>query len=149
MVEAELRSGSLITARIAAEQGRDVWAVPGSPLDPRSRGVNDLIRPGAIVCEGADDILRELATSRPLDEPDRVTYAGPALDEAALQKATERLHAALLQHLFPAPVPMDELARATGAPAGIVLAALVELAPAGRVELHSGGLASLAGDDPA
>jgi DNA processing protein len=147
VVEAELRSGSLITARIAAEQGRDVWAVPGSPLDPRSRGVNDLIRQGAIVCEGADDILRELATSRPLDEPDRVTYAGPAMDEAALQKATERLHAALLQHLSPAPVPMDELVRATGAPAGIVLAALVELALAGRVELHSGGLASLAGDD--
>ncbi len=149
VVEAELRSGSLITARIAAEQGRDVWAVPGSPLDPRSRGVNDLIRQGAIVCEGADDILRELAASRPMEEPDRVTFSGPAMDESALQKATERLHAALLHHLSPTPVPIDELVRATGAPAGIVLAALVELVLAGRAELNPGGLASLAGDDPA
>jgi DNA processing protein len=73
VVEAELRSGFLITARLAAEQGRDVWTVPGSPLAPRSRGVNDLIRQGAMVCEGAADVLRELSTVRSLDEPDRFT----------------------------------------------------------------------------
>ena len=148
VVEAELRSGSLITARFAAEQGRDVWAVPGSPLDPRSRGVNDLIRQGAMVCEGAADVLRELATDRPLDEPDRSTWTGPDLDEAALARATEQLHAALLHHLSPVPVPIDELVRATGAPAGVVLAALVELVLAGRAELHPGSLATRAEGDP-
>src|SRR4029077_8975860 len=60
VVEAALRSGSLITARFALEQGRDVFAVPGSPLDPRCRGANDLIRNGAILCETIDDIMREL-----------------------------------------------------------------------------------------
>ena len=148
VVEAELRSGSLITARFAAEQGRDVWAVPGSPLDPRSRGVNDLIRQGAMVCEGAADVLRELATDRPLDEPDRSTWTGPDLDEAALARATEQLHAALLHHLSPVPVPIDELVRSTGAPAGVVLAALVELVLAGRAELHPGSLATRAEGDP-
>ncbi len=144
VVEAELRSGSLITARLAAEQGRDVWAVPGSPLDPRSRGVNDLIRQGAMVCEGAPDILRELGTDRPLNEPDRFAWVGPDLDEAVLAEATARLHTALLQQLSPVPVPFDALIRATDAPAGVVLAALVELSLAGRVELHPGSLASLA-----
>ena len=61
VVEAARRSGSLITARFAAEQGRDVFAVPGSPLDPRSEGTNDLIRDGAIFCTDADDVLRTLA----------------------------------------------------------------------------------------
>ena len=61
MVEAELRSGSLITARLAAEQGREVFAVPGSPLDARAKGTNDLIRQGAALCEGADDVLRAIA----------------------------------------------------------------------------------------
>jgi DNA processing protein len=60
VVEAEIRSGSLITARLAAEQGRDVFAVPGSPLDPRAKGPNDLIRQGAILCEGVEDVLRSL-----------------------------------------------------------------------------------------
>ena len=60
VVEAELKSGSLITARLAAEQGREVLAVPGSPLDPRARGCNDLIRQGAAVCEGPDDVLRAI-----------------------------------------------------------------------------------------
>jgi DNA processing protein len=148
VVEAELRSGSLITARLAAEQGRDVWAVPGSPLDPRSRGVNDLIRQGAMVCEGAADVLRELSAVRPLDEPDRFNFTGPDLDEAALAQATARLHGTLLHHLSPVPVPIDELVRATRAPTGVVLAALVELALAGRVELHPGSLVSLTGDGP-
>ena len=142
VVEAELRSGSLITARLAAEQGRDVFAVPGSPLDPRSRGVNDLLRQGAILCEGAADVLRELAAPRPLDEPDRSGYVGPQMDEEALRQAAEQLRAEVLRRLSPAPVPYDDLVRATGAPVGVVLATLVELALAGRVELHPGSRVS-------
>jgi predicted Rossmann fold nucleotide-binding protein DprA/Smf involved in DNA uptake len=71
VVEAELRSGSLITARLAAEQGREVLAVPGSPLDPRAKGTNDLIRQGAALCEGAEDVLRALEGLRGFREPDR------------------------------------------------------------------------------
>jgi len=142
VVEAELRSGSLITARLAAEQGRDVFAVPGSPLDPRSRGVNDLLRQGAILCEGAADVLRELATPRPFDEPDRVGYVGPQMDEDALRQAAEQLREQLLEQLSPVPVSYDDLVRATRAPVGVVLATLVELALAGRVELHPGSRVS-------
>src|SRR5207237_2417553 len=68
VVEAELRSGSLITARLAAEQGREVFAVPGSPLDPRAKGPNDLIRQGATLCEGAEDVLRVIESLGGLQE---------------------------------------------------------------------------------
>lgn len=137
VVEAELRSGSLITARLAAEQGREVFAVPGSPLDPRSRGVNDLLRQGAHVCEGVEDILRELRPDGALDEPGE-PFDGPApdpVDDALVEQV-----AALLS---PTPTPRDELARALGAPVGAVSAALLELALAGRAELLPGGLVSL------
>jgi DNA processing protein len=137
VVEAELRSGSLITARLAAEQGREVFAVPGSPLDPRSRGVNDLLRQGAHVCEGVEDILRELRPDSALDEPGE-PFDGPApdpVDDALVERV-----AALLS---PTPTPRDELARALGAPVGAVSAALLELALAGRAELLPGGLVSL------
>jgi DNA processing protein len=136
-VEAELRSGSLITARLAAEQGREVFAVPGSPLDPRSRGVNDLLRQGAHVCEGVEDILRELRPDREVGEHDQ-TFEGPP-DNRSDEALRERV-AALLS---PTPTPRDELARALGAPVGAVSATLLELALAGRAELLPGGLVSL------
>ena len=138
VVEAELRSGSLITARLAAEQGRDVFAVPGSPLDPRSRGPNELLRQGAILCEGIEDIERALETLRRLDEPpvDHPFGAGADDVDAAL---IERV-AALLS---PTPTPRDELARALNAPVGAVAAALLELSLVGRAILLPGGLASL------
>jgi DNA processing protein len=88
VVEAELRSGSLITARLAAEQGREVLAVPGSPLEPRARGANDLIRQGATLCEGVDDVLRALQPSLlareptgpgPPSRPTRLTPRSPTL----------------------------------------------------------------------
>lgn len=135
VVEAELRSGSLITARLAAEQGREVLAVPGSPLDPRARGTNDLIRQGAALCEGAEDVLRALEGVRGFREPERPFAPAPATD-ADVDKMREQV-AALLS---PTPVSRDELVRATGAPAPIVLAALTELALAGRAELLAGGL---------
>ncbi len=136
VVEAELRSGSLITARLAAEQGREVLAVPGSPLDPRSKGTNDLIRQGAALCEGAEDVLRALEGLRSLREPDRRYEDGAAGDP------DDALRAAVAALISPTPVSRDEIVRATGAPAPAVFAALVELALAGRCELAPGGMVS-------
>lgn len=138
VVEAELRSGSLITARLAAEQGREVLAVPGSPLDPRARGTNDLIRQGAAICEGAEDVLRALEGLRVLREPTGDRYApGEPLDPGdALRERVAAL-------LSPTPVSRDELVRATAAPAPAVFAALVELSLAGRAELLPGGMVAL------
>jgi len=136
VVEAEIRSGSLITARLAAEQGRDVFAVPGSPLDPRSRGPNDLLRQGAILCEGVDDVVRAFETLRTLDEPPSEPFDMPDgdVDPAVLDRV-----AALLS---PTPTPRDELARACGLPIQMVAAALLDLSLAGRATLLPGGLAT-------
>lgn len=137
VVEAEIRSGSLITARLANEQGRDVFAVPGSPLDPRSKGSNELLRQGAILCEGLEDVERAFNTLRTLREPPADSPLGDApddLDVALIEKV-----AALLS---PVPTPRDELARALNLPIGIVAAALLELNLAGRATLLPGGLAS-------
>lgn len=136
VVEAEIRSGSLITARLAAEQGRDVFAVPGSPLDPRARGPNELLRQGAVLCEGIEDIERAFDTLRTLRAP-----APPPLifDEGAADPAFLDRVAALLS---PTPTPRDEIARALDAPVGRVAAALLELSLTGRAELLPGGLAS-------
>lgn len=136
VVEAEVRSGSLITARLAAEQGRDVFAVPGSPLDPRARGPNELLRQGAILCEGIEDIDRAFNTLRTLREPpaDPMRFDGD-LDDAFLDRV-----AALLS---PTPTPRDEIARALNAPVSQVAAALLELSLTGRADLLPGGLASV------
>ena len=137
VVEAEIRSGSLITARLANEQGRDVFAVPGSPLDPRSKGPNELLRQGAILCEGLEDVERAFNTLRTLREPPADSPFGDApddLDVALIEKV-----AALLS---PVPTPRDELARALNLPIGIVAAALLELNLTGRATLLPGGLAS-------
>ena len=137
VVEAELRSGSLITARLAGEQGRDVFAVPGSPLDPRSRGPNELLRQGAILCEGLEDVERAFSTLRTLREP------GP---DTPFDGAPDEIEAALIERvaalLSPTPAPRDELARALGLPIGTVAAALLELDLTGRAELLPGGLAA-------
>jgi len=136
VVEAEIRSGSLITARLAAEQGREVLAVPGSPLDPRARGCNDLIRQGAAICEGADDVLRALESFRGFHEPG----CGFRSDPPALTDAqADRLREQVFGLISPTPVSRDELIRAAGAPAAHVLGALSELALAGRVEFSPGG----------
>jgi DNA processing protein len=138
VVEAELRSGSLITARLAAEQGREVLAVPGSPLDPRARGPNELIRQGAALCEGVEDVERALSTLRTLCEPPRDGFLGPEgdVDDALIERI-----AALLS---PTPTPRDELARAAGVSAADAASALLELSLAGRAELLPGGLVASA-----
>lgn len=137
VVEAEIRSGSLITARLANEQGRDVFAVPGSPLDPRSKGPNELLRQGAILCEGLEDVERAFTTLRTLREPpaDSPFDGAPdVLDDALIEQV-----AAILS---PTPTPRDELARALNLPIGLVAAALLELSLAGRATLLPSGLAS-------
>ncbi len=137
VVKAELRSGSLITARLAAEQGREVFAVPGSPLDARAKGTNDLIRQGAALCEGAEDVIRALdGMGAGMREPEPLGYVPPLAgepDTALLRRVADLLS--------PTPTAWDELARAAGAPGPLVYAALVELSLAGRCELLPGGLA--------
>ena len=137
VIEAELKSGSLITARLAGEQGRDVFAVPGSPLDPRSRGPNELLRQGAILCEGLEDVERAFNTLRTLREPSPANPFDGAPDD--VEAAVIEQVAALLS---PTPTPRDELARALGLPIGTVAAALLELNLMGRAELLPGGLAA-------
>jgi len=138
VVEAELRSGSLITARLAGEQGREVFAVPGSPLDPRAKGANDLIRQGAHLCEGAEDVVRVLSTMRSIADlpPAGFDEDAPAPSCGDLDTLRDRIG----DLLSPTPTPVDELVRATRAPTAHVLAALTELALAGRAELLPGGL---------
>jgi DNA processing protein len=136
VVEAALHSGSLITARYAVEANREVFAVPGSPLDPRARGSNDLIRQGAILTEGIDDILQVLAPSlaapaRPLAPPPPPLVAMDADGDPKLQRQLAAL-------LGPAPTDIDELVRQTGAPAAAVAAALLELELAGHLTRHPG-----------
>lgn len=140
VVEAELRSGSLITARLAGEMGRDVLAVPGSPLDPRARGANDLIRQGAALCEAVDDVLRALETFGGFAAPEPAPFSHAVSEDAADSRLVKRL----AELLSPTPVSRDELIRATRAPPGEVAAALMELALAGQAELLPGGLAARA-----
>lgn len=138
VVEAELRSGSLITARLAAEQGREVFAVPGSPLDPRARGANDLLRQGATLVESAEDVLNVLQGLPGLGEPDTPPLDTPPISSDAEVDEVRRRIEALLS---PTPTPINLLAREAGAPISAVLAALTELSLAGRAELLAGQLA--------
>ena len=148
VVEAALRSGSLITARMALEQGREVFAVPGSPLDPRCRGTNRLIRDSAVLTESADDVLKGIRGMVP--RPRRPT--GPQIDlpmaTGADRPAAANGHAALTDKLGPTPVHVDELVRLTGLSAQAVATALLELELAGKVERHPGNKVSAATATP-
>jgi len=163
VVEAARGSGSLITARFALEQNRQVFAVPGSPLDPRSEGTNELLKQGATICTSVDDVASALEPTRIGDlfaanedgdlgeplwgeqallgvDPDRTprTNRGDELDDAA-----ERAYVAvggdaardrIVSLLGPSPISLDELARAAEAPTREVRIALIELELAGRIE---------------
>jgi DNA processing protein len=138
VVEAAHRSGSLITARIAAEQGREVFAVPGSPLDPRAAGTNDLIKQGATLITCAADVIDavEPIMGRPigLQEPNDVPLdVEPGSSDRA----------AIIGLLGPTPVLLDDLIRMAGTSPAIVRTVLLELELAGRLERHGGGLVSL------
>ena len=144
VVEAAPRSGSLITARMALEQGREVFAVPGSPLDPRYRGTNGLIRQGAVLTESASDILDALAgmTSPPLAEPEAEDF-GDAIAQFPGQDELARARGAVREMLGPVPVTVDELLRECQMSAPVVLTILLELELAGRLERHPGNRVSL------
>ena len=143
VVEAAERSGSLITANYALEQGREIFAVPGSPLDPRAKGANRLIRDGATLIENAEDVLAVLRPilSRGFGEPDGAPLT-PAPDTAALEQEADRVRRAIEEALGPAPAAVDELIRLTGASASAVLTVLLELELAGRCRRHPGNLVS-------
>jgi DNA processing protein len=142
VIEAARRSGSLITARLALEQGREVFAVPGSPLDPRCEGSNGLLKQGAtLVTVTADviDVLQPILGRKldlPAEEPEAVSPAPPREPGA-----DERSRIVAL--LGPTPVAIDDLVRLSGSSPAIVRTVLLELEIAGRLERHGGGLVSL------
>lgn len=141
VVEAAVRSGSLITARFAAEQGRDVFAVPGSPLDPRCEGTNKLIRDGATLLMTARDVLEALgAESLPRQTSFREPEPPPLFPREADPAASRRL----LELLSPTPIDIDDLIRESGIEAATLSALLLELALAGRITRHPNGAVSLA-----
>ncbi|GJD96508.1 DNA-processing protein DprA [Methylobacterium iners] len=169
VVEAARRSGSLITARFALEQGREVFAVPGSPLDPRAEGTNDLIRQGATLVadpEHVTDAIAPLIERGAFGQGGRLALDRPDLADAALfwdeldidgggttapaptradaeepEPADER--ARLVGYLSPTPIGTDELARIAGLSVRVVQTALLELELDGRIERHGSGAVSL------
>ena len=140
VVEAAPRSGSLITARLAGEAGREVMAVPGSPLDPRAQGCNQLIRDGATLIQNAADVLEAVNPISPALASPRSPYRSEEhqwLDgDAGALSMVEGL-------LGPSPVPVDEIIRLSGVPSGAVQMALLELDLAGRLDRHAGGRVSI------
>jgi len=163
VVEAAARSGSLITARFALEQGREVFAVPGSPLDPRARGCNELLRSGATLTESADDVLSQLGPqlrgieATPPPVPSR--ESGGEIEQPPVKSEVPKARweppnpakaefdedglALILERLGPTPVMVDELVRQCQMSAAAVATLLLELELAGRVERHPGNAVSL------
>ncbi len=144
VIEAATRSGSLITARLAGEFGRLVFAVPGSPLDPRCEGTNGLLKDGAMIVTTPNDIVDAL---RPLAEPDLFR---PRPSEAPVERSkpfsappadAERDH--IVDALGPTPVEIEDIVRHTGLPISSIHSVLLELDMAGRLHRHPGGLVSL------
>jgi DNA processing protein len=140
VVEAAQRSGSLITARMAAEQGREVFAVPGSPLDPRAAGTNDLIKQGATLVTEAADIINAVAPI--LERPVMLKLSEDDGEELDGDPQTND-RAVITGLLGPSPVSIDDLIRMSGASPTVVRTVLLELELAGKLERHGGGLVSL------
>ena len=143
IVEAAKRSGSLITARLALEQGREVFAVPGSPLDPRAEGTNGLIKQGATPVTEAADIITVLQPIMGLELPAREP------EEEEMEPVLQNIEPApdertrIVALLSPAPVSIDDLIRLSQSSPRVVRMVLLELEIAGRLERHGGGLVSL------
>ena len=156
VVEAARRSGSLITARFAAEQGREVFAVPGNPLDPRAEGTNGLLKSGATIVTHADDVIGALEATLAWRSPPLAGHVGerdPSLgdestdagqsDRAADDPAATDVRARIIEALGAAPIELDEIARASRCTARDMRVVLLELDLAGRIEHHPGNMVSL------
>ncbi|HXP12207.1 MAG TPA: DNA-processing protein DprA, partial [Stellaceae bacterium] len=144
VVEAAQKSGSLITGRMALEQNREVFAVPGSPLDPRAAGTNALIKQGAVMVTEAEDVL---AVLRPIiGRRGEQAFAEPHLsdgDGPTPPEPTPDARARILALLGPTPVTIDDLIRLSGASVTVVQATLLELELAGRLKRQQGGRVAL------
>ncbi|MEH3102497.1 MAG: DNA-processing protein DprA [Sphingomonas phyllosphaerae] len=140
VVEAAPKSGSLITARLAGEQGREVMAVPGHPSDPRAQGCNALIRDGATLIQNAADVLEQI---RPIDARAAVRAQAPRWGAPPPEDATDTERARIAALLGPVPVAVDELVRQSGCAPAVVQMVLLERELAGRLERHAGGRVSL------
>ena len=139
VVEAAPRSGSLITARLAAEMGREVMAVPGSPLDPRAQGCNGLIRDGATLVQNAAEVLEAVRPGVGRVRSPVVSFTGP--EPTPEPEPDER--ARVEELLGPSPAPVDDIVRMSGLSSGAVQLILLELDLAGRLDRHAGGKVSL------
>jgi len=143
VIEAAPRSGSLITARMALEQGRDVFAVPGSPLDPRAKGTNELIRDGAILADSAASILLDLNRQTPPSMAEDTylynTQRGQAVGGDVAQDSRDKL----LSALSPTPIALDEVIRQCGVAVQDAQTIVLELELAGRLERQSGNMVAL------
>ncbi|MGR3514049.1 MAG: DNA-processing protein DprA [Paracoccaceae bacterium] len=137
VVEAAAKSGSLITARTALDQGRDVLAVPGHPFDPRGSGCNMLIRDGATLVRGANDVLEALAAEEETEAPAK---AKPRKTSPALSERVAALHERILERLGPTPVPEDQLIRDLKSDAAIVSPEISTLEVEGKIQRAPGGL---------
>ena len=140
VVEAAPKSGSLITARLAGEQGREVMAVPGHPSDPRAQGCNALIRDGATLIQNAADVLEQL---RPIDARAAVRTPANGWGAPPPEDASDAERARIESLLGPVPVAIDELVRQSRCAPAVVQMVLLELELAGRLERHAGGRVSL------
>lgn len=154
VIEAALRSGSLITARLANEQGRQVFAVPGSPLDPRAEGTNNLLREGATLCTRVEDVIEALNPVRSHGLPPRdlfreaaTEFVGleptPTADNPAEALSDSPLCSSVEGLLGAAPVSIDDLIRNSGLPAAEVQMELLDLEMAGRLQRHANGCVSV------
>jgi DNA processing protein len=143
VVEAALRSGSLITARLAGEQGRDVYAVPGSPLDPRAKGTNNLIRHGAQIVESAEDIIEAIKTLRQMPIMDPTLTLFDSFSPSMADNYEPDLQDQVLNELSTTPIAIDDIIRETGLPAQTLLSCILELELAGRINRHFGNKISL------
>jgi DNA processing protein len=144
VVEAAERSGSLITARMAGDFGRLVFAVPGSPLDPRCHGTNGLLKQGAIVTTGSQDVLDALAPLSQLDLFSDPMVEEPERSDGRMLPPDDDARSVIVSALGPTPVEIDDIIRHTGLSPSAVYLVLLELDLAGRLHRHAGGLVSIA-----
>ncbi|MBR9653038.1 DNA-processing protein DprA [Thalassovita aquimarina] len=145
IVEAAAKSGSLITARNALDQGREVLAVPGHPFDARTGGCNMLIRDGARLIRNAEDVFEALPPRHAVADQTELALPDAAAPKRDLQQ-TAALHRQILDRLGPSPLAEDQLIRDLQTPAHSVMPALTDLELEGRIKRQPGGLLSLAAD---